>query len=154
MKGRSFTEDGIIKYRPTKKELTEELICDCAKLDELYYVSQHLDLFNLDFCTVLSLSSPYQQNLIESSQETACRRLSIYIANDGESWSFLPRTYKLFESYLLFISLKARKGTVFELEYRLLLIRAYLKQYSFLFVSLQLFTSNRVDILPQSIYRH
>ncbi|KAK8790544.1 hypothetical protein WA171_002067 [Blastocystis sp. BT1] len=116
----SFTEDGIIKYRPTKKELTEELICDCAKLDELYYVSQHLDLFNLDFCT----------NLIESSQETACRRLSIYIANDGESWSFLPRTYKLFESYLLFISLKARKGTVFELEYRLLLIRAYLKHYS------------------------
>lgn len=59
-KGRSFTEDGIVKYRATKKDLSDELIYDCAKLDELFFVSQHLDLFNLDFCTASLLLSSHK----------------------------------------------------------------------------------------------
>ena len=37
-----------------------------------------------------------KQNLIESSQETAGRRLSLYINNPNQSWSSLPRIYKIF----------------------------------------------------------
>lgn len=36
------------------------------------------------------------QNLIESSQETASRRLGIYINNPTQDWTSLPRIYKLF----------------------------------------------------------
>ena len=49
---RRVERDGKIMYYPHEKELTDQIIADCAKLDELYFNANHMDTFNLDFCTV------------------------------------------------------------------------------------------------------
>ena len=93
-------------------------------------MTQHHDYFNLDFCTVFLAPFHHLQNLIESAQETAGRRLSLFIENNHLQWGFLPRTYKLFDLFSpseLFIP---RKVTLFDMEYRLLLIRVFAYRYS------------------------
>ncbi|KAK8799932.1 hypothetical protein WA588_002753, partial [Blastocystis sp. NMH] len=105
-----YTEKETVRFRALVKELDSTTLCDCVKLDELFFMTQHHDYFNLDFCT----------NLIESAQETAGRRLSLFIENNHLQWGFLPRTYKLFDL----------KVTLFDMEYRLLLIRVFAYRYS------------------------
>ena len=90
--------------------LTEEILHNCAKLDERYFMNDYLDLFSVDFCT----------NLIESAQETACRRLSRFIADKTIQWDCIPRKYRLFES----------KTRLFEKEYEFYLVRFFLERYS------------------------
>lgn len=97
---RRVEKDGKVMYYPHEKELTDQIIADCAKLDELYFNANHMDTFNLDFCTVDYQNHPCitAQNIIESAQETAGRRLSLYLMENFQ-WDYLPRVYKLFETY-------------------------------------------------------
>ena len=52
---RCSIEDGRKMWIPQASALTTELICDIAKLDEMYFASNYFDLYRLDFCTVVSL---------------------------------------------------------------------------------------------------
>ena len=52
---RCSIEDGRKMWIPQASVLTTELICDIAKLDEMYFASNYFDLYRLDFCTVVSL---------------------------------------------------------------------------------------------------
>lgn len=127
---RCYTEKETVRFRALVKELDSTTLCDCVKLDELFFMTQHHDYFNLDFCTVFLAPFHHLQNLIESAQETAGRRLSLFIENNHLQWGFLPRTYKLFDLFSpseLFIP---RKVTLFDMEYRLLLIRVFAYRYS------------------------